>query len=340
MSVIFGPVNSRRFGTSLGIDLSPALKQCNFDCLYCELAPAVPVNDQKQSIGVDEIITELENALAAHTGIDDITVTANGEPTLYPDLDALVDRIDAVKGDTKTLILTNSATLDDPKTFATLLKFDRVKLSLDAVTPEVFKKIDRPAEGIDIRRIVEAVKRFSRHYNGELYLEILFVHGINDGDTEIAALNRVLRDVTCKRIDIGTIDRPPAYPITTSNSMLSRGSFIDIGTIDRPPAYPVQGLSYGELFAAAAKFDPDLPIHIASRTHAEACQSSYSEAEILNTLDKRPLTLEDMRLLFDVGTLKRLDALVEKGIVLTETASGMRFYLPAENLDRKRRKAT
>ena len=314
MSVIFGPVNSRRFGTSLGIDLSPALKQCNFDCLYCELAPAVPVNDQKQSIGVDEIITELENALAAHTGIDDITVTANGEPTLYPDLDALVDRIDAVKGDTKTLILTNSATLDDPKTFATLLKFDRVKLSLDAVTPEVFKKIDRPAEGIDIRRIVEAVKRFSRHYNGELYLEILFVHGINDGDTEIAALNRVLRDVTCKRIDIGTIDRPPAYP--------------------------VQGLSYGELFAAAAKFDPDLPIHIASRTHAEACQSSYSEAEILNTLDKRPLTLEDMRLLFDVGTLKRLDALVEKGIVLTETASGMRFYLPAENLDRKRRKAT
>lgn len=314
MSVIFGPVNSRRFGTSLGIDLSPALKQCNFDCLYCELAPAVPVNDQKQSIGVDEIIAELENALAAHPGIDDITVTANGEPTLYPDLDALIDRIDALKGDTKTLILTNSATLDDPKTFTTLLKFDRVKLSLDAVTPEVFRKIDRPAEGIDVRRIVDAVKRFSRHYEGELYLEILFVHGINDSDEEIAALNGVLRDVACKRIDIGTIDRPPAYP--------------------------VQGLSYGELFAAAAKFDPDLPIHIASRTHAEACQSSYSEAEILNTLDKRPLTLEDMRLLFDDASLKRLGALVEKGTVVTETASGIEFYLPAKNLDRKRRKAT
>ena len=314
MSSIFGPVSSRRFGTSLGIDLSPGLKQCNFDCLYCELAPAAPVTRQRSTVGVEEIIAELETALKAHPGIDDITVTANGEPTLYPDLDALVDRIDAVKGDTKTLILTNSATLDDPKTFETLLKFDRVKLSLDAVTPEVFKKIDRPAEGIDVHRIVEEVKRFSRHYKGELYLEILFVHGINDGDAEIAALNAVLRDVACKRIDIGTIDRPPAYP--------------------------VQGLSYGELFAAAAKFDPDLPIHIASRTHAEACQSSYSEAEILNTLDKRPLTLEDMRLLFDDATLKRLDALVEKGTVVTETASGMRFYLPAKNLDRKRRKAT
>ena len=314
MSSIFGPVSSRRFGTSLGIDLSPGLKQCNFDCLYCELAPAAPVKAQAEHVCVNDIVAELETALAAHPGIDDITVTANGEPTLYPYLDALIERIDAVKGDTKTLILTNSATLDDPKTFATLLKFDRVKLSLDAVTPEVFKKIDRPTEGIDVRRIVDAVKRFSAQYGGELYLEILFVHGINDSDAEIAALNAVLHDVACKRIDLGTIDRPPAYP--------------------------VQGLSYGELFAAAAKFDPDLPVHIASRTHAEACQSSYSEAEILNTLDKRPLTLEDMRLLFDDATLKRLDALVEKGTVVTETASGIPFYLPAKNLDRKRCKAT
>ena len=313
-SSIFGPVNSRRFGTSLGIDLSPGLKQCNFDCLYCELAPAAPVNVQKNPLGVDAIIAELEQALAAHPGIDDITVTANGEPTLYPDLDALIDRIDAVKGGTKTLILTNSATLDDPETFATLLKFDQVKLSLDAVTPEVFKKIDRPADGIDIRRIVDAVKTFSRRYQGDLYIEILFVHGINDSDEAIAALNAVLRDIACRRVDIGTIDRPPAYP--------------------------VQGLSYGELYAAASKFDPGLPVHIASRTHAEACRSAYTRAEILNTLDKRPLTMEDMQLLFDDATLEKLEALVANGSVVTETASGMRFYLPAENLDRKRRRAT
>jgi wyosine [tRNA(Phe)-imidazoG37] synthetase (radical SAM superfamily) len=314
MSAIFGPVNSRRFGTSLGIDLSPGLKQCNFDCLYCELAPAAPVTKQQQHSGVDEIIAELKAALATHPNIDDITVTANGEPTLYPDLDALLERIDAIKGDTKTLILTNSATLGDPKTFATLLKFDRVKLSLDAVTPEVFKKIDRPAKGLEIDRIVDAVKAFSRAYKGELFIEILFVHGLNDSDEEIAGMNAVLRGVACKRIDIGTIDRPPAYP--------------------------VQGLSYGELYAAAAKFDPDLPVHIASRTHAEACRSAYTEEEILNTLDKRPLTLEDMRLLFDDASMKKLETLVENGAVATETTSGIRFYLPAENLNRKRRKAT
>lgn len=307
---VFGPVNSRRFGTSLGIDLSPALKQCNFDCLYCELAPAFPINKQRTRISVDSVIAELEAALQVHRHIDDITVTANGEPTLYPELDRLIDRIDAIKGDTKTLILTNSATLNDPATFATLLKFDQVKLSLDAVTPEVFKKIDRPAESINIENIVTAVKRFSNAYRGDLYLEILFVHGLNDTDEEIAALNKVLRDVKCKRIDLGTIDRPPAYP--------------------------VQGLSYGELHAAASKFDTDLPIHIASRTHAESCQSPYTDEEILNTLDKRPLSMEDMQLLFDEASLTRLNALVENGKIATENSSGIVFYLPAENLYRKR----
>ncbi|WP_345987738.1 radical SAM protein [Sulfurimonas sp. HSL1-2] len=312
MSAIFGPVNSRRFGTSLGIDLSPGLKQCNFDCLYCELAPAAPVTTQTQRSGVDEIVAELRSALAEHPGIDDITVTANGEPTLYPDLDALVERIDAVKGDTKTLILTNSATLTDPKTFATLLKFDQVKLSLDAVTPEVFRKIDRPAEGIEIDALVNAVKSFAREYRGDLYLEILFVHGLNDTDEEITALNAVLHDIPCKRIDIGTIDRPPAYP--------------------------VQGLSYGELHEVASKFDPELPVHIASRTHAESCQGRYSDDAILNTLDKRPLSMEDIALLFDNESQARFRALVETGRIVAEDSSGITFYIPAGNLHRKRTK--
>jgi len=309
-NAIFGPVNSRRFGTSLGIDLSPALKQCNFDCLYCELAPAAPVTAQRQHSSVDEIIAELETALKVHPGIDDITVTANGEPTLYPELDTLIGRIDTIKGGTKTLILTNSATLNDPKTFATLLKFDQVKLSLDAVTPEVFRKIDRPAEGIEVGAIVEAVKAFAEAYRGDLYLEILFVRGLNDTDEEIAALNTVLRDIKCKRIDLGTIDRPPAYP--------------------------VQGLSYGELHAAASKFDPDLPVHIASRTHAESCRSRYSDEEIINTLDKRPLSLEDMALLFDEASMARFRTLCDAGKIIAENSSGIVFYLPAGNLRRKR----
>jgi len=309
-NIIFGPVRSRRFGTSLGIDLSPDFKQCNFDCLYCELAPAATVARQKESVPVDAVVEALQSALRQHPDIDVVTVTANGEPTLYPHLAALLTRIDRIKGEAQTLILTNSAALTDAGVFETLLHFDRVKLSLDAVSPEIFKKIDRPHDGIDIDGLTEALVRFSQAYRGRLFIEVLFVHGLNDTDKEIAALNRVLRRLRCERIDVGTIDRPPAYP--------------------------VMGLSYGELHAAAAKFDSDLPVHIASRTHAESCRSRYSDAEIVNTLDKRPLTLEDIRLLFDDDTLARFEKLRADGTNALQETSGIVFYLPSVNLNRRR----
>ena len=307
-NIIFGPVNSRRFGMSLGIDLSPAFKQCNFDCLYCELAPSATVAKQKSTISVESIISELKKHL--HDNIDAITLTANGEPTLYPYLNELIDEIDKIKGNTATLILTNSATLVDENVFQTLLKLDEVKLSLDAVSHDVFKKIDRPHESIDIEQIVQKVKEFSKVYKGKLYIEILFVHGLNDTDEEIAKLNAVLQEINAVRVDIGTIDRPPAYP--------------------------VEGVSYKELHTIALAFDKELPIHIASRVHAEPNNSYYNEEDILNTLDKRPLTMEDINLLFDDESKKNLQNLLNSNAVTIKKVGNLEFYIPSKNLKRKR----
>lgn len=311
MNIIFGPINSRRFGISLGIDLSPALKQCNFDCLYCELAPSATVDHQSQVISVDEIMQALSEALEHHDRIDVITLTANGEPTLYPYLDELMMRIDAIKGEVQTLILTNSATLSDPKVFESLLGLDQVKLSLDAVTPEVFKKIDRPDPGIDVKDIAEAVIAFSKAFKGRLFIEILFVHGLNDSDGEIKALDDILRQIHAERIDIGTIDRPPAYP--------------------------VEALSYPQLHRIATQFDPALPIHIASRHKAGNTPSSYTNEEIMNTLDKRPLTADDIDLLFDRPSKSRLQAMLTDGQIIEKRLSGIPFYLPSDNAKRKRK---
>jgi len=313
MQTIFGPVISRRFGSSLGIDLSPSHKQCNFDCLYCELAPAPTITQQQQSVSVEQITTELTQALQEHPNIDVITVTANGEPTLYPYLDELVDAIDALKGSVETLILTNSAALVDPKVCNTLRKFDQVKLSLDAVSHDIFQKIDRPHGDIDILHVKEAVIAFSKRYSGKLYIEILFVHTLNDTPEEIARLNEILLHVQCERIDLGTIDRPPAYPVT--------------------------GVSYRELHEIAQQFDVSLPIHIASRQHAESCQSHYSDEEIINTLDKRPLTREDIALLFDAPSQERLNRLIKTQHVSEIERAGVRFLLPTQNIKRKRLKS-
>lgn len=310
MKFIFGPVASRRFGTSLGIDLSPNQKQCNFDCLYCELAPAATIDTYIQAFKPDDIIKELETALDEHTNTEVITLTANGEPSLYPYLDELIEKIDAIKKDKQTLILTNSATLSDTKTYQSLLHLDQVKLSLDAVSSEVFEKIDRPHASIDLSKLVESVISFSKEFKGRLFIEILFVKSLNDTDEEIKALNDVLLNINCERIDLGTIDRPPAYPI--------------------------EGISYDELFRISHLFSAELPIHIASRKDVHSKPSSYTNEEIINTLDKRPLTDDDINILFDKTSIVRLQSLVKEKKVQIKTISNLDFYVPTQNLHRKR----
>lgn len=310
MKTIFGPINSRRFGSSLGIDLSPALKQCNFDCLYCELAPSATTTAQVNVVEVSTIINELKEHL--HDKIDVITITANGEPTLYPYLDELIDEINKIKNSTQTLILTNSATLVDEKVFNSLLKLDQVKLSLDSVSEDVFKKIDRPHPSIKIENIVQKVIEFSKVYKGKLFIEILFVHGINDTKDEIKKLNEVLLKLHVTRIDIGTIDRPPAYNVC--------------------------GISYKELHNASLLFDSSLPIHIASRIHAEPNNSKYDNEDILNTLDKRPLTMEDINLLFDDESKKRFETLLLESKIIKKRVGNLEFFIPHENEKRKRTK--
>jgi len=310
LKTIFGPVNSRRFGSSLGIDLSPALKQCNFDCLYCELAPSATTDTQKNIVEVSTIIAELKEHL--NEKIDVITITANGEPTLYPHLDELIDEINKIKKSTKTLILTNSATLIDENIFASLLKLDQVKLSLDAISESVFKRIDRPHVGIVIDNIVQKVIDFSKAFKGKLFIEILFVHGLNDTEDEIQKLNDVLLKLDVSRVDLGTIDRPPAYEVS--------------------------GLSYKELHDVSLLFDASLPIHIASRVHAEPNNKYYSSEDILNTLDKRPLTIDDINLLFDEDSKKELDNLLGSSKIVIKKTGNLEFFILHENEKRKRAK--
>ena len=135
-NIIFGPITSRRFGQSLGIDLSPSSKQCNFDCLYCELKGAKTVNKATNTPTVKEVIAALEVALPTQKNLDVITLTANGEPTLYPDLDTLVEEVLKIQNRPKLLILSNGSTINDETIQATLSKIDIVKLSLDCVSPK------------------------------------------------------------------------------------------------------------------------------------------------------------------------------------------------------------
>ena len=296
MKYIFGPVASRRFGMSLGVDLSPDKKRCNFDCIYCELEPAKPVTEYDNPPEVEEILKEVKEALKQYD-FDVLTVTSNGEPTLYPYLNELVDAFKIF--DKKLLILSNSSTIDRFDIQNTLKKFDIVKLSLDAVTPSVFKKIDRPAKGIDIGNIINGMKEFRKIYEGELIIEILVVKGINDKEDEFKKINEVLQEIKPDRVDISTIDRPPAYK--------------------------VEGVGLERLFELAS-FIENQKIFIPTREKINFKMEKLTKEELLTTLKKRPFTESDVKNIFDEHTQRIFNDLLKENLLEEIWVGGVKFY--------------
>ena len=302
-NIIFGPIHSRRFGKSLGIDLSPGKKQCNFDCLYCELEPKKTMEAYDDVVSVAEVVDAIKEALKVHGDIDFITLTANGEPTLYPYLNELIEEINRFKGSIKTLILTNAANIDDKEIQDALLKLDEVKLSLDCASQKCLEKLDRSHSGIDVENIKAGMLAFKRKYDKPLIIEILIVKRLNDSEEEIAKLNAYLLKLKPTRIDISSIDRPPAYA--------------------------VQALDYEALLKISHLFDASLPVYIASRKKAQMNASHYSDEEILETLAKRPLTQEDIEALFDEESQIRFKNLLKNSKIMSVLTNGVEFYKKA-----------
>jgi wyosine [tRNA(Phe)-imidazoG37] synthetase (radical SAM superfamily) len=297
-SIIFGPIPSRRFGISLGIDLSPSKKQCNFDCLYCELEGAKTVDKMDTYPSVQEIIKAVKESFLKHPKIDVITITCNGEPTLYPKLDELVDEINKIKNQTKTLILSNGSTIYKEEVFKTLLKIDTVKLSLDCVSEKCFKKLDRQNSSVEIEKIVPAMCEFSKETKNDLVLEVLFVKDLNDKEEELELLYKSIVSINPKRVDIGTIDRPPAYE--------------------------VKPVSYEFLEYVATKFQ-NINVNIVYKNRPKLIQS-YNKEEIISMLKRRPLTKEDIENMFDDDSKILLEELFENKIINLVNSSGVYFY--------------
>jgi len=297
--VVFGPITSRRFGQSLGIDLSPDTKQCNFDCIYCELKGAKPVDIIQNPPSVKEVVSNVKKALLKHKDIDVITLTANGEPTLYPYMKELVKELHVIKGNSKLLILSNGATATCKEVRDVLKEIDIVKLSLDCVSEKCFKKIDRPIKGLHVKDIIKGIKEFRKIYTKELVLEVLVVEGINDKESEFEALRDVLKEIKPDRIDISTVDRPPAY---------------DVKSVSIPRLKELTNIL------------SSLPISLAYKRDYSEEKRDFTKNEILNMIDKRPQSFEDVNISFSKKSIEQIDRLVEDKILYVKGVAGVNFY--------------
>ena len=308
MKFIFGPINSRRFGISLGIDLSPDTKQCNFDCIYCELNGAKTMQEQKISHKPDIILDEISTTLKNTPKIDVLTITANGEPTIYPFVDELIEGINALKDiyNFKTLILSNSGKIMDKNIQHTLSKIDIVKLSLDCVSKKCFRKLDRINKNINCQDILQGIKDFRKLYVKELVLEVLFVKDVNDNKEEIALLSKAIKEIKPNRVDINTIDRPPAYDY--------------------------KGLNTQEL-DSVCKLLGDVGCDVVVATpkniqyQSSTTKSYFSKGDILHTLKRRPLSSYDVEVLFDENSKQNLKQLLDEQKIKLTTTNEQNFFV-------------
>lgn len=213
MQHVFGPVPTRRLGMSLGID--PVLsKTCNFNCVYCQLGRSRHLARRRKAFfSVADIVAEVA-AVLARVGTDEIdwvTFVGSGETTLYSRLGWAIRYVKSLSG-LPVAVITNGSLLHLPQVRADISAADAVLPSLDAGTPELFRRINRPRRDVTLQRHVEGLVEFRKMFQGKLWVEVMLLGGINDTAEALTAIASMLRTVEPDEIHLATPTRPPAEP--------------------------------------------------------------------------------------------------------------------------------
>ncbi len=217
--LIFGPVKSRRLGVSLGINLLPVdNKYCTFNCVYCECG-WTELKDKKiilpkRSEFKQKLETKLKELQGTENEPDAITFAGNGEPTIHPDFDAIIDDTiaarDAFAPKAKISVLSNASQLHKKRVKEALKKVDKNIQKLDAGTNEMFQRINQPLGDLSLSQIVDKLLSFQ----GKLIIQTLFIRGNYNGkpidnttEEEISSWLEIIKKVNPEYVMIYPIDR-------------------------------------------------------------------------------------------------------------------------------------
>ena len=211
MGIVFGPVPSRRYGVSLGLDIVP-MKTCTFSCVYCEVGRTTHLTMDRRPFVLKE---DLEKELMKVLGVksikpDYITFAGSGEPTLNSEIGRMIRYLKRTYPEFPVAVLTNGSLLWMKEVREELLEADVVEASLDTVIEEEYRKLNRPYKDILLSLYIEGLKKFRRLYKGRFIIEVLFVKGINDTEDNISRLGEVLREIEPNSVHLNTVVRPPA----------------------------------------------------------------------------------------------------------------------------------
>lgn len=213
---VFGPIHSRRLGTSLGINLLPEKgKFCNFDCIYCECGWNRDGRNDTKLPSAEKVRHDLnkmlQNLYADGVKVDSITFSGDGEPTLNPEFPQIIDDTLALRDEfapsAKVSVLSNATRVHIPEIFAALCKVDNPIMKIDAPTNELVAKINNPAPGYDVQRVVEVLKQFG----GDFILQWCLLRSPDFDSTcddVVLPMLDIVRVLHPREVMAYTIDRP------------------------------------------------------------------------------------------------------------------------------------
>lgn len=207
---LFGPVNSRRLGISLGVDLVP-YKYCPLNCVYCEIQSTTHLETtRREFFSPAEIMTELDSFLKSKPHLDYITFSGAGEPTLNSSIGEVIHHIKSKYPEYKLALLTNGTLLSDPDVLEAVLPCDLILPSLDAASDDVYQKVNRPHPDLTAQGLIAGLKLLRTAYNGDIWLEVFIVPGITDTPSELELLRDAIRQINPNLVQLNSLDRPGA----------------------------------------------------------------------------------------------------------------------------------
>lgn len=207
-STVYGPVESWRFGMSLGIDPIFQTSTCSFNCFYCQLGSIQSITDTiKEYVPTQRVLDDYNNVLKAGEKIDVITYSGSGEPTLASNIDEMIAGIRKISPDTPQYILTNATELHRPEVRERILDLDCITVKLDAADEKTFQLINRPAEGVTLGRVLMGIKALRQSYKGRIEVQSMFTP-LNMKNLQAYA--DILKDIKPELVQLNTPKRP--YP--------------------------------------------------------------------------------------------------------------------------------
>ena len=263
---LFGPVPSRRFGRSLGIDLTP-LKTCSLDCVFCQLGRTTRKTvDRDEYVPTRDVIEEIEMWLKNGGNADYLTLSGSGEPTLHAQFGQVLDFLRHQP--IPSVLLTNGTLFDRPEVREAASLARVVKISLSAWDRHSFEWVNRPHPDLDFMSIYSGLKQFRSDFDGQLWIEVFLLAGINAMVKDTQKIARLANDLKADRIHLNTISRPPAETFAAA-------------------------VSLAQLEQMAGLFEPPAQI-VADVTPHRTPKTIADEASILAMLARRPCTMKQV----------------------------------------------